>query len=149
MAMKKHDIYVIRKSWNDKKSQIKRATIDMNEAINSCPAGYTVFNMRGEVIYHNAESQALIHTTNYFKDNVLDYKYMWHDLKLDINNKRDAVIYDIRYINSLPILDRIKLNKTYRESLKSLDELTRVLLLIEKMENNYEKRNAENGTGNE
>lgn len=148
MAMKQIDIYVIRKSWKDKKSQLKRATTELDEAIDSCPAGYTVFNMRGEVVYHNNEKASLIHT-NCFKNNELDYKYMWADLKLDINNKRDDVIYDIRYINSLPILDRIKLSKKYREALKSLDELTRALLLIEKMEKIYEKREAENGKGNE
>lgn len=149
MAIHKAEIYVIRKAFNDKKSQIKRATTELDEAINFCPTGYSVFNMCGEVVYNNSDTKSLLYATSCFKDNELDYKYMWADLKLDINNKRDAVIYDIRYINSLPILDRIKLSKKYREALKSLDELTRALLLIEKMEKIYEKREAENGKGNE
>lgn len=44
------EIYRIRKSWADVKSQIG-AYKNLENAKNACPAGYYVFNSKGEVIY--------------------------------------------------------------------------------------------------
>lgn len=45
-------IYRIRKSWNDVKSQIG-AFASLENAIKSCEAGYTVFDMDGNAVYTN------------------------------------------------------------------------------------------------
>ena len=47
--------YIIRKSWEDTKSQYKGAFRGKQRAINNCPEGYTVFKNDGEVIYTNKE----------------------------------------------------------------------------------------------
>lgn len=44
------EIYRVRKSWKDAKSQIGAYTV-LDNAKNNCPKGYYVFNSKGEVVY--------------------------------------------------------------------------------------------------
>lgn len=47
------EMYRVRKSWADEKSQIG-AYRNLENAKNNCPAGYTVYNSAGKAVYSNA-----------------------------------------------------------------------------------------------
>lgn len=49
--------YRVRKSWNEVTSQLGAYT-DLNNAINNCPEGYSVFDWNGDVVYGAAKPDA-------------------------------------------------------------------------------------------
>lgn len=51
-AETKKDLYRVRKSWGNAKSQVGAYT-SLENAKNGCPVGYTVYNSKGEAVYSN------------------------------------------------------------------------------------------------
>ena len=50
------NLYRVRKSWNDVKSQLGAYAV-LDNAKNNCPSGYNVYDWNGKVVYSNAPSK--------------------------------------------------------------------------------------------
>lgn len=51
------ELYRVRKSWNDAKSQVGAFKV-LENAKNACPEGFTVFNKKGEAVYTKKKEEA-------------------------------------------------------------------------------------------
>lgn len=81
-VIKQDELYRVRKSWNDAKSQIGAYKI-LDNAKQACIAGYSVFDSNGNVVYSVAES------TNTVSDNLYRVRTSWDDEKSQIGAYRN------------------------------------------------------------
>ena len=86
-ATPQKELYRVRKTWADSKSQLGAYSI-LDNAKKTCDkagAGYYVFNSKGEIVYPVAkeekEENAIIIDTSKVNTNVIDEKVMWNYFK--------------------------------------------------------------------
>ena len=118
----KKELYRVRKSWNDVKSQLGAYSILVN-AKNTCDkagAGYFVFNSAGEIVYPVAEETKPTIDTSKVNTDPIDEKVMWDYFKAKgLNDYGVAGLMGNLYAESG--LRPCNLQQTYEKSLGMTD----------------------------
>lgn len=91
------ELYRVRKSWQDTKSQIGAYKI-YNNAVKACKEGYSIYNKKGECVYTNSKSTSTKKTNEEIAKEVIQGK--WGN-GVDRKNKLTAAGYDYTTIQSI------------------------------------------------
>jgi hypothetical protein len=117
------EMYRVRKSWTDAKSQIGAYTVLQNakNACNKAGAGYFVFNSKGEIVYPEETKNDITLDTSKVDTSAADPEYMWKYFKSKgLNDYGIAGLMGNLYAESG--LRSCNLQNTYEKSLGMTDE---------------------------
>ena len=117
------EMYRVRKSWTDAKSQVGAYTVLQNakNACNKAGAGYYVFNSKGEVVYPEDKKNDVTLETSKVDTSAADPEHMWRYFKSKgLNDYGVAGLMGNLYAESG--LRSCNLQNTYEKSLNMTDE---------------------------
>lgn len=117
------EMYRVRKSWSDSKSQIGAYTVLTNakKACDKAGTGYYVFNSKGEIVYPEEKKNDIVLDTSKVDTSAADPEYMWKYFKSKgLSDYGVAGLMGNLYAESA--LRSCNLQNSYEKSLGMTDE---------------------------